>query len=407
MLLASLLIGGSSVGGLPTTFILQLAGLCFLVLLIPAKHRVRYRRDVLILLGLVGLTFLLQLLPLGWLLAPEVGNAGVEMPRPLALTVDWNRTLEAFLFVLPVIVFFLVLLRLGMDELNRLLPFFLLGLLLNMAFALVQFSASSPIIVGFLPYPTGAGFFANQNHFAALLFVGIPFVIYQFVIIKRPLLSLFAIVLMVLVGFATRSVAGAFLSLFCAAVSFALIANMPSRLRWLLIGLATAGAIFLSSNPGNVLEINPDNPLDRTTIRANTIEGIGANMPFGTGFGTFEIVYPRFEAETDIRSVYINHAHNEYLELLLEGGLPALALIALYLLMLARAALRQPHTAMRTAALCGIVFLLIHSFVDYPLRTMGMALVFAFLNAIVFSTALPAARSQSNRSASAVAPGQL
>ena len=384
VLLLALLIGGTSVAGMPTTFLLQLLALPLLVLLRPAGSE-PYRPAVLVLLGFVGLIFLLQLLPLGRLL--PAAPAGLELPSPLALSADWNRTLEASLFVLPGIVFFLVLGRLDEDGFNRLLAFFFLGLLFNMAFALVQFAASARLLVGFLPYPTAAGFFANQNHFAALLFVGIPFVVYQFVIIKRPWLALLAIVLMVLVGFATRSVAGAFLSLFCAAASFALIARMALVLRLLLIALAVVGALVLSTNPGNVLEIRQDDPLDRTAIRANTIEGIGESLPFGTGFGTFEIVYPRFEAEADIRTQYINHAHNEYLELLLEGGVPALLGLLAYLFLLLRAAF-APATPLRTAALLGIFFLLVHSLVDYPLRTMAMALVFALLNAIVFSPAL-------------------
>jgi hypothetical protein len=40
------------------------------------------------------------------------------------------------------------------------------------------------------------------------------------------------------------------------------------------------------------------------------------------------------------------------------------------------------------AAIAGLGFLLIHSFVDYPLRTTGMAVVFVMLNAIVFSRGL-------------------
>jgi hypothetical protein len=401
VLLLSLLIGGSSVGGLWTTFILQLLCLPLVVLIGGTGSGAFYPRPVLLLLGLVGLIFLFQLLPLGRLL-PTFGQlADPLLPAPFALTADWNRTLEALLFVLPAVIFFLVLGRLGRDELNRLLPFFLLGLLLNMAFALVQFAASSPILAGFLPYPTAAGFFANPNHFAALLFVGIPFVVYQFVIIKRPLLSLLAIALMVLVAFATRSVAGAFLALFCAALSFALIGRMSLLLRGLLIALAAIGALVLSTNPGNILEIRVSDPLDRTGIRANTVKGIAENLPFGTGFGTFEIVYPRFEAEDDIRTEYVNHAHNEYLELLLEGGLPALMVIICYLLLLLWTTWRQPLSPFRIAAFCGLFFLLVHSFVDYPLRTMGMALVFAFLNGIVFSPApAPALERSATRSRS-------
>ncbi|MDB5540769.1 MAG: O-antigen ligase family protein [Devosia sp.] len=384
VLLLALVIGGSSVAGLPTTFTLQLLCLPLLLLLGQSGSDRNYSGPVLALLGAAGILLTVQLLPITALLGGPVISGDIGR-APLALTADWNRTFETLLFFWPVATFFLVLGRLDEDEFNRLLAFFLLGLIVNMAFALVQFAASSSILGGFLPYPTAAGFFANQNHFAALLFVGIPFVVYQFVAIRRPVLSLAVVALMVFVGFATRSVAGAFLSLGCAAASYAMIANMRPAFRGLLLGAAVVGALVLATNPNNVLEIDPDNPLDRTGIWRNSVEGTIGHLPLGSGFGTFEIVYPAFEEEADITASFVNHAHNEYLELVMEGGLPALAALLCYFALLARAAFTGMAALLQRAAFCGLVFLLIHSLVDYPLRTMAMALVFALLNAIVFS----------------------
>ena len=383
-----MVLAGSSVRGLLSTTIAQILALAILPALVDWSRPNGYWRSVNILvLSALGL-MVLQLLPLGGLLFPTgVSSGEVPLPSALAWTVSWERTAEALLFVLPPALLFMVLSRFSENDFNRLLPFFYLGLLANIVFGLVQFAArsSAELSPGFLPYEASAGFFANANHFATLMFVGIPLVIYQFVAIRRPVLSVAAVAVIVLASFATRSVAGVFLSMGCAVVSYALIVRMSARWRILLLVAGLAGAIALSFNPGNVLEIRPDDPLDRTSIWRNTMTAISAYLPLGSGFGTFDLVYPRFEAASDIRSSFINHAHNEYLELLLEGGVAAGALLLGYLALLLLAMWRLPRSPLRLAAFCGIAFILLHSGVEYPLRNLSMLLTFGMLNAMVFS----------------------
>ncbi len=380
IVVAGLIVGGSSVAGLPTTVALQLV--CLPLFLFAAREGEPYYAPMV--LGFVVSTVLaivLQLLAIGsWM----SGGRG-EVIAQLALSGDWTRTLDALLFYLAPIAFFLALGSSSESGLNRLVAFLLVGLILNLVLALVQFAASAPLLVGLLPYPTAAGFFANQNHFASLLFVCIPFVIFQFVVLRRTWLSLIVVALMVFTGFATRSVAGAFLSAGAALISYAIVSDMRLRFRTALLVAAGVGAIALSLNPNNVLELNPDNPIDRTSIWENTAQGVLANLPFGSGYGTFDIAYPAFESERDIVTNFANHAHNEYLELALEGGVPAILLQIAYLALLGSRAFRGAMPPLRRAAYCAIAFLLVHSLVDYPLRTMGLALVFALLNAIALS----------------------
>ena len=114
----------------------------------------------------------------------------------------------------------------------------------------------------------------------------------------------------------------------------------------------------------------------------------------GSGFGTFEIVYPAFESEQQISRTFANHAHNEYLEIVLEGGFPAALLLLAYLGLLGRSMVQGTISPLRGAAYCGIAFLLVHSLVDYPLSTMGLSIVFAVLNGIVFSSVWQERRDQ-------------
>ena len=385
----ALLIGGSSVPGLPSTLIVQVVVLALLPLLVDWQRPASYWAPVswLPIAALVLIAF--QLLPVGALLHGPAGTVGgIALPAALALTMDWSRTADILVSVVPAALLFVVLSRFSENDFNRLLPFLYLGLLFNIVLGLVQFAARSDVSPGFLPYAAAAGFFANQNHFATLMFVGIPLVIYQFVAIRRPLLSLVAVAIIVIASFATRSVAGAILSVGAALVSYAVVARIGVLSRIGLLAVAVIGAVVLAFNPGNVLEFRPDDPLDRLTIWSTTTRAIAAYLPLGSGFGTFDIVYPQFEAAADVRAVFINHAHNEYLELLLEGGVAAGLLVLAYLALLVAAMARLPQRPLRWAAFCGLLFMLAHSLADYPLRTPALLLVFVVLNAIVFHRGL-------------------
>jgi len=388
VLIVALLVGGSSVRGVTSTMVVEMLALLVLPATVAWSRSPAYWPAVTWTLCAALGVAALQLLPIGGLMPLYlVTDAGLALPRPVAWTVAMDRTVEAIFFFGAPAVMFLALGRFSEDAFNRLLPFVYLGLLANVVVALVQFAArkGAELNPGFLPYEAAAGFFANPNHFATLMFVGIPLVIYQFVAIRKPLLSLAAIAVIVLACFATGSVAGAFLSLGCALVSYALIAPLDTRWRAALIGLALSGVALLSLNVGNVLDIQPDDPLNRVTIWRNTLAGIASYLPFGSGFGTFDLVYPQFETVADVQSSFINHAHNEFLELLLEGGVATGVLLAAYLALVARAMIRLPASPLRWAALCGLGFVLLHSLVDYPLRNIAMAFLFAILNAIVFS----------------------
>ncbi|MER8848745.1 MULTISPECIES: O-antigen ligase family protein [Mesorhizobium] len=81
---------------------------------------------------------------------------------------------------------------------------------------------------------------------------------------------------------------------------------------------------------------------------------------------------------------YVNHAHNDYLELALEGGLPVILLMVAYAVLLSASSAVIRGEPLQKAAFLSLAFLLVHSLVDYPLRTAALAMTFACLNGIVF-----------------------
>ncbi len=126
-------------------------------------------------------------------------------------------------------------------------------------------------------------------------------------------------------------------------------------------------------------------------MRVNTLDLIMKYRGMGSGFGTFAKVYMTVEAPETIRYYYINHAHNDWLELLVEGGLPVAIIIISAVAWLARriySAWTIPtgegyQNVLAEAATISIVAVLLHSTMDYPLRTAALAAIFALLCALL------------------------
>ena len=135
----------------------------------------------------------------------------------------------------------------------------------------------------------------------------------------------------------------------------------------------------------------------RWPIAEATTHAIAADLPLGVGLGAFEPIYQMFESPAATLPAYVNHAHDDWLELVLDGGLPALALMLAFLLSFARASVRirrePPRTgravdrALARAGTIVIGLFLLHSTVDYPLRTTSLMVVFAFAAALMIPPA--------------------
>lgn len=114
----------------------------------------------------------------------------------------------------------------------------------------------------------------------------------------------------------------------------------------------------------------------------------------GTGAGTFMAVYPRYEEYYD--GNVIEHAHNDYVELFAEMGLPGALLAVCFLLLFFRGAFRefQAHQspfslAMHAGALAACASLLLHSFADFNLHIPSNATLFLIMAYLATVPALP------------------
>jgi O-antigen ligase len=126
---------------------------------------------------------------------------------------------------------------------------------------------------------------------------------------------------------------------------------------------------------------------ERREMWANTSAAIPQFLPFGSGVSSFPTLYPRYEDMATVTRTYTNHAHNDYLELALETGIPGVLLLIAFLWWWAARtrSIWRPVTPDPYAQAATIVTaaLLLHSIVDYPLRTGALSAVMAAFVAIM------------------------
>jgi O-antigen ligase len=120
----------------------------------------------------------------------------------------------------------------------------------------------------------------------------------------------------------------------------------------------------------------------RMAIWSQTLRIVSDTFPFGTGLGSFQDIYAFYEDPALVRRFYVNNAHNDYLELLLETGLPGALLICGFLVWWAAGVHRVWRSSnadlIAKAATIASAAVLAHSIVDYPLRTAAISSIFAF-----------------------------
>jgi len=113
----------------------------------------------------------------------------------------------------------------------------------------------------------------------------------------------------------------------------------------------------------------------------------------GTGLGTLPIIFPAYESLYDAK--FVNHAHNDYLEMLADTGLVGAFCCASFLGLLFFSSLRHLLVSDKSFAaalhLSGLVAccgFLVHSLVDFNLHIPGNALLF-FLMAHLATAPIP------------------
>lgn len=365
----------------------------------------RQVRVPLILTGAMVLLAVVQLVPLPpawWMALPGrdvlEGAALVvreEQPwRPLSISP--SATSNALGSLIVPVVLILLAANLNVRQHRQLVTLLLALTVAGALLGLLQFSGArfNHPLVNDINGMVSANF-ANRNHFALLLSIGCVVAltwafegedIRQKIVIAPGIVLLFCLLIL-----ATGSRTGVLLGIIGVALGLAIVGRRALRefshlsrkvsiTLFLLVMGGIVGIVWLTifldraASVDRMLSLNAADDL-RAGATPIVIDMVGRYFPAGAGFGTFDPSFRISEPDVFLRPSYFNHAHNDWLEIVIEGGAAAALLFGAALVWFLRRSAavwfkrvgRKPRLAQLGSAI--IFLILIASIVDYPART--------------------------------------
>ncbi len=362
---------------------LSIAVLSAAVLRLRCAELAQLEINALILLTLCfGLMFL-QLLPLPQSVWAVMGGRSfvVEGLAAAQISDSWHglslspeATRQDILALLPGAATFIAMLTVP-REASAPIVFSIIGLaIVGLLLSAVHIGAS-----------TATGVFINPNFFAAQLYITIPFAIYLAAHSSHKAITLFVCAFGLVCVAGIGQSGSRFGLIIAAAVTIASIFNSSRISR----SFATYGLIVITSLTVVILLFGGSG-LERfigfqtaISLRAQmfntSLEAMFSFLPAGSGFGSFVPVYQLFEAPAAVTPQFVNHAHNDWLELLIEGGLLAAVLMVAFLRWFGQILHANwfSNSELGKSAAISALAVLLHSLADYPLRTPALLVLFA------------------------------
>lgn len=417
-LVLAFLAGGSSRADVTSLVILLPAAvLCCGIAVwgLRPQHLVTYRSPVLLMATAIVLTamHLIPLPPALWHALPGrelvvqhdrlLGLAGLW--RPISLNPSGTRDV-LYGFVVPLTTLLLGI-RLERDRLAQLLPILIMFGCLSGLWAIIQFAGGLDSI--FYTYrvsnpDVATGAFANRNHQALFLASLYPLLgIFAAMPSDESLrgrargrrfgalgIGMFLLPLIIAggsrIGLATAAVGIVIgVLLYAMGASYEGAGRSRGRERRSIIrtalglGIATVAAMLLltlftarTASFDRLFQASSTQEL-RFKVWPVIAELVGHYFPIGSGIGSFVPVFQVAEPNSILRPTYLNHAHNEFLEIALTAGLPGmLLLLAAFVALVAwirRAFARRRTERIAQGGVVVIMLLVLGSLTDYPLRT--------------------------------------
>lgn len=426
----------------------------FLAIVMAPAGAIRQMRVPLLLLGALALWMVMQLVPLPagiWSALPErelihsidtiLGHS--DRWRPLSMTP--SLTLNSLMsLTVPVAAILVVA---GVPNAQREQLWWLLWAfaLLSSGLALLQFMAGSRsafYLYRITNEGSLVGLFANRNHQAFLLSFGILAASWLIVKemarkVRRPV-AIPGLSGSIILFFVLLLVTGSRLGLICGFL--ALVVGYVA-IRWgyryryrptnqvpsakstrstaivrtalnvvpVLVVALTGALIYMSGRASSVSRLlaGGDTVSEvRLAALGTVIEQLREQWLLGSGFGSFAKLFQKVEPDELLQPSYFNHAHNDWLQFPLEGGLPAtllacaaIAWIAASLFALVQRRMAREGTGLIEAMVLvtSFAFLAIGSLVDYPLRQPSIMMVSMFLVAILVKSLAEASGARSGR----------
>jgi O-antigen ligase len=366
----------------------------------------------ILIIAMIAL-FVLQLVPIPYSI--WAGLPGRALPadllalagmggtaRPMSLNPD--ATLGSALALVPAIAIFLIASRLPIEDQRRLLLIAVGAALLGALLGALQKATGAGTLV---PWTTahdgnGPGLFVNRNHQAAFLLAAMPAAAalatrsnWSLPPALARMVGAGAVLLLGAGAIATTSRMGLLLLPVAALMSVFLLVPAiftPRRAAITLAGVAALAFVVLQSSGVGVVIRRFSKGDVRSDYWVDSWVAIKQFWPWGSGLGTFADIFPSVENLNVIGSAQVYNAHNDYLELLLEAGLPVAALFIGFLVLLLVQAMRiraagPGQATLKVAALMGMTVIMLHSVVDYPLRMFAVSALFALFLAVLVAPA--------------------
>ncbi len=382
----------------------------------------------LILIGAAFAILIIQLIPLPgpiWAVLPGHGPAAAV--RRMAGVTGWapisllpSETLSHLLALLPPVAVFLGVAGLSTNS-KRWLSLVPLGMsLVSVAIGVAQIAGGpdSPLyFVEGANTDSAVGLFVNRNHQASMLVAALPLAALWLNLDRHqrrktliPVAFAIAIFMVEIVALVVvKSRAGVLLTVPALVASLMLVWRNEmgeGRRGATLLGgvIAIVLLVAVAFGIGPVLDrftsANDTEMGGRLTAALSTLHTTLEYLPFGSGSGTFVPVFAGHEPIDLMGPKFWNHAHNDFLEIFLETGLMGLAALVGFLYWVARRTLvawASPSSNSANLACAGsivVILLLLHSTIDYPLRTLTMATVFAYACGLLVNPGGEARRSR-------------
>ena len=166
------------------------------------------------------------------------------------------------------------------------------------------------------------------------------------------------------------------------------LADHPRTLLVCFVGVIAIlfGSFFSLERAPGLEDVLAKNAFDdlRWQLWPTIEQMLGTHWLVGIGFGSFEEVYHIYEMNSLLLPSYVNQAHNDWAQLVVEGGLPTAILMIALLVWAASslfALLRHGDSQLTSLTFWGATFAILcaASLVDYPLRTPIFQLVGVWL----------------------------
>ncbi|HYD12460.1 MAG TPA: O-antigen ligase family protein [Allosphingosinicella sp.] len=410
--------GGASRADVMSLPLVRLASVVMIAIALMQIDRQQWRMIHLPVIFLLAVAAIIavQLIPLPpqlWASLPgrgvymdALGVAGIDGGwRAMSLTPD--LTLNALLALLPPIAAIFALCLIGRAFWAMLIPPLLIVIGANALLGVMQIASNTPYFYSITNDEAAVGFFSNRNHYAVLLAIGFPcLACWAAQPQADPALQRTRLWLALCAGAAlfpllltAGSRAGLILGGIGAISAFGIRMGRRSRdghgragrFRFQPVTLipVAVGAIAVLAT----IALARDEALNRllgsdTGQRGENLSIYFAMakdfLPFGSGFGSFDSVFRAYEPLSAVTAQYLNQAHNDLLQIVIEGGVLPVLLLAVFLVWyLVRNWALWRHKVRSPAALLGrtgavvVALILLSSLVDYPLRTPWLAVLMA------------------------------